>query len=397
MTEKTNIPQGYKDSPLGIIPKEWEVKRLGEICTHFKSGTTITAKEISEKGLYPVYGGNGLRGYSNTYTHNGDYILIGRQGALCGNINFVCGKSYISEHAIAVQTDENMMWLRYKLENWNLNRFSESSAQPGLSVEKLVRYKLTVPTLNEQIGIATILQLWDTAIEKQSELVEKLKLRKQALMQQLLTGKKRLPGFSGEWKRIKLGDNAERITRKNEEDNKNVVTISAQRGFVVQTDFFNKSVASEVLDNYFLVYKDEFCYNKSYSNGYPMGAIKRLKSFDKAVVTTLYICFKLKNMASVNIDFFEQYCESGIFNKELIKVANEGGRAHGLLNVTSADFFNMHMRIPNIDEQNAIAILLVNADKEIELTKEKLASLQSQKQGLMQQLLTGKKRIKNIE
>jgi Restriction endonuclease S subunits len=397
MTEKTNIPQGYKDSPLGIIPKEWEVKRLGEICTHFKSGTTITAKEISEKGLYPVYGGNGLRGYSNTYTHNGDYILIGRQGALCGNINFVCGKSYISEHAIAVQTDENMMWLRYKLENWNLNRFSESSAQPGLSVEKLVRYKLTVPTLNEQIGIATILQLWDTAIEKQSELVEKLKLRKQALMQQLLTGKKRLPGFSGEWKRIKLGDIAERITRKNEEDNKNVVTISAQRGFVVQTDFFNKSVASEVLDNYFLVYKDEFCYNKSYSNGYPMGAIKRLKSFDKAVVTTLYICFKLKNMASVNIDFFEQYCESGIFNKELIKVANEGGRAHGLLNVTPADFFNMHMRIPNIDEQNAIAILLVNADKEIELAKEKLASLLSQKQGLMQQLLTGKKRIKNIE
>ena len=397
MTEKTNIPQGYKDSPLGIIPKEWEVKRLGEICTHFKSGTTITAKEITEEGLYPVYGGNGLRGYSNTYTHNGDYILIGRQGALCGNINFVCGKSYISEHAIAVQTDEDMRWLRYKLENWNLNRFSESSAQPGLSVEKLVRYKLTVPTLNEQIGIATILQLWDTAIEKQSELVEKLKLRKQALMQQLLTGKKRLPGFSGEWKRIKLGDIAERITRKNEEDNKNVVTISAQRGFVVQTDFFNKSVASEVLDNYFLVYKDEFCYNKSYSNGYPMGAIKRLKSFDKAVVTTLYICFKLKNMASVNIDFFEQYCESGIFNKELIKVANEGGRAHGLLNVTPADFFNMHMRIPNIDEQNAIAILLVNADKEIELAKEKLASLQSQKQGLMQQLLTGKKRIKNIE
>ena len=393
MTEKTNIPQGYKDSPLGIIPKEWEVKRLGEICTHFKSGTTITAKEITEEGLYPVYGGNGLRGYSNTYTHNGDYILIGRQGALCGNINFVCGKSYISEHAIAVQTDEDMRWLRYKLENWNLNRFSESSAQPGLSVEKLVRYKLTVPTLNEQIGIATILQLWDTAIEKQSELIEKLKLRKRALMQQLLTGKKRLPACSGEWKRIKLGDIAERITRKNEKDNKNVVTISAQRGFVVQTDFFNKSVASEVLDNYFIVFRDEFCYNKSYSNGYPMGAIKRLKSFDKAVVTTLYICFKLKNIASVNIDFFEQYCESGIFNKELVKVANEGGRAHGLLNVTPTDFFNMHMRIPNIDEQNAIAILLVNANKEIELANEKLASLQSQKRGLMQQLLTGKKRI----
>ena len=108
-------------------------------------------------------------------------------------------------------------------------------------------------------------------------------------MQQLLTGKKRLPGYSGKWEWIKLGNIAERVTRKNEEDNKNVVTISAQKGFVIQTDFFNKSVASETLDNYFLVYKDEFCYNKSYSNGYPMGAIKRLKTFDKAVVTSPYI------------------------------------------------------------------------------------------------------------
>ena len=213
-------------------------------------------------------------------------------------------------------------------------------------------------------------------------------------MQQLLSGKKRLKGFSGEWKNIKLGNIAERITRKNEEDNRNVVTISAQRGFVVQTDFFNKSVASETLDNYFLVHKNEFCYNKSYSNGYPMGAIKRLKSFDKAVVTTLYICFRLKEKLRTNIDFFEQYCESGLLNKELVKVANEGGRAHGLLNVTPADFFNMHMGIPSIEEQTAIASVLVNADKEIEIHKQKLAAMQEQKKGLMQILLTGKKRIK---
>ena len=211
-------------------------------------------------------------------------------------------------------------------------------------------------------------------------------------MQQLLTGKKRLKGFEGKWKRIKLGDIAVRITRKNEEDNQNVVTISAQRGFVVQTDFFNKSVASETLDNYFLVHKNEFCYNKSYSTGYPMGAIKRLKTFDKAVVTTLYICFALKG-ETTNIDFFEQYCESGILNKELVKVANEGGRAHGLLNVTPSDFFNMHMSVPSINEQNAIASVLVNADKEIKIQKQKLAAMQEQKKGLMQVLLTGKRRI----
>ena len=330
-----------------------------------------------------------------------------------GSVLFTCigstiGKCAIADenltsnqqiNAVICNSNHNEEFLYYELSNRSnkIRLIAGEQAVPIINKSTFENIRIVCPPLIEQERIVSILSLWDTAIETQSELIEKLKLRKRALMQQLLTGKKRLPGFSGEWKRIKLGDIAERITRKNEEDNKNVVTISAQRGFVVQTDFFNKSVASETLDNYFLVHRDEFCYNKSYSNGYPMGTIKRLKSFDKAVVTTLYICFKLKNMASVNIDFFEQYCESGIFNKELIKVANEGGRAHGLLNVTPADFFNMHMRIPNIDEQNAIAILLVNADKEIELAKEKLASLQSQKQGLMQQLLTGKKRIKNIE
>ena len=239
-----------------------------------------------------------------------------------------------------------------------------------------------------------VLHNWDTAIAKQTALIEQLTLRKRGLMQQLLTGKKRLKGFEGEWKRIKLGDIAERITRKNEENSQNVVTISAQRGFVVQTDFFNKSVASEILDNYYLVHRDEFCYNKSYSNGYPMGAIKRLKTFDKAVVTTLYICFKLKEKPQTNIDFFEQYCESGLLNKELVKVANEGGRAHGLLNVTPDDFFNMHMGVPSFEEQTVIASVLVNADKEIDTQKQKLAAMQEQKKGLMQVLLTGKKRIK---
>lgn len=146
-----DIPQGYKQTAVGIIPQEWKVDRLGEICLTFKSGTTITSQSIKESGLYPVYGGNGLRGYTDSYTHNGDYILIGRQGALCGNINFIRGKAYISEHAIAVQPNESnsIEFLRYKLDFWNLNRFSESSAQPGLSVEKLVRYKLAVPPMEE--------------------------------------------------------------------------------------------------------------------------------------------------------------------------------------------------------------------------------------------------------
>ena len=387
-----HIPQGYKESPLGIIPEGWEVKRLGDLCLDIYSGRNKTR---IDSGTYPVYGSTGIIGKTNEYQYEGEKVLVARVGAHAGQVGLASGKYDVSDNTIIVENkDYYSLYFAYQqLIAANLNKMVFGSGQPLITAGMLKRMFVIYPPYEEQELINSVLKLWDTAIEKQSELIENFKLRKRALMQQLLTGKKRLPEFNGEWKRKKLGDIAERVTRKNEEDNKNVVTISAQQGFVIQTDFFNKSVASETLDNYYLVHKDEFCYNKSYSNGYPMGAIKRLTAFDKAVVTTLYICFRLKESSNINIDFFEQYCESGIFNKELVKVANEGGRAHGLLNVTPSDFFNMHMKIPSIEEQKAIATVLVNADKEIELANKKLNNLQSQKRGLMQQLLTGRKRI----
>lgn len=395
MTEKNkHIPQGYKDSPLGIIPKEWNVKKILDFAPLQRGFDLPTDKIIV--GKYPVVYSNGILNYHDEYKAKGPGVVTGRSGTI-GKVTYV--KSDYWPHNTSLWVTDfkgnNSKYVYYVYEYMGLSKFASGSGVPTLNRNDVHVSKVAIPPIEEQKHIVEVLELWDTAIERQSELIEKLNLRKRALMQQLLVGKKRLPGFSGEWECIKLGDIVERITRKNEENNKNVVTISAQRGVVAQTDFFNKSVASETLDNYFLVYKDEFCYNKSYSNGYPMGAIKRLNSFDKAVVTTLYICFKLKNNVSINIDYFEQYCESGIFNKELVKVANEGGRAHGLLNVTSTDFFNMSMRIPSIDEQNSIATILINSDKEIELAKKKLANLQSQKRGLMQQLLTGKIRINN--
>ncbi|ETZ22186.1 restriction endonuclease subunit S [Pedobacter sp. V48] len=214
-------------------------------------------------------------------------------------------------------------------------------------------------------------------------------------MQTLLTGKKSLKGFKGEWKEVKIADIFERVIRKNSEGNKNVVTISAQRGFVRQTDFFNKNIASELLDNYFLVNRGEFCYNKSYSKGYPWGAIKRLNDFDKAVVTTLYICFAIKEGSKISGDFFEQYFGMNMLDKGLMKVAHEGGRAHGLLNVTPSDFFSLKIRIPTFQEQAAIAQVLQAADQEVLLLNIKMNKLKEQKKGIMQLLLTGRKRLKH--
>ena len=384
MTDKIkHIPQGYKDSPLGIIPKEWEVKRLGEICTHFKSGFTITAREISNTGLYPVYGGNGLRGYCPKYTHDGNYILIGRQGALCGNINYVTGKNYISEHAIAVQTYENMQWLRYKLENWNLNRFSESSAQPGLSVEKLVRYKLIVPPRNEQVIIANVLQLWDTAMEKQSELIEKLKLRKRALMQQLLTGKKRLPGFSGEWKEVKLGDIFDERNETNRDDLP-LLSITGDKGVIYQSESDKRDISNDDKSKYKRICPNDIGYNtmRMWQGRSALSSIEGIVSPAYTVVTP---------HKNVDVRFMAMLIQQPRVVYDFW--THSQGLVSDTLNCKYPDFCQVKVRIPSKEEQTAIADMLYEFDKEINLANETLASLQSQKRGLMQQLLTGKKRL----
>lgn len=194
-----------------------------------------------------------------------------------------------------------------------------------------------------------------------------------------------------EWCEERLKHYFKRLTRKNSEKNQNVLTISAQYGLISQEDFFNKSVASEDKSNYFLLKKGDFAYNKSYSNGYPYGAIKRLDYYEKGIVSPLYIC--LESLQENTSDYFAQYFEAGLLNKEIHAVAQEGARNHGLLNIAVEDFFNTRVVVPKVPEQEKIAEILAGQDRAIALKEKLLAEKQKQKKYLMQQLLTGKKRL----
>ena len=407
---KNNIPVGYKDSAEGIIPQEWSVKRLGSIAKCFSGGTPKSETENMYGGIIPfIRSGEihsnstalflteeGLKKSSAKMVEVGD-LIFALYGANSGDCAISQINGAINQAILCIRSNKVInLFLQSYLE-LQKDRFIAKYLQGGqgnLSGEIVKSYAIPVPPMEEQRKIAEILGVWDEAIEKQNRLIERLEVRKRALMQRLLTGRVRLPNFTTPWQKIKLGEICKKVTRRNEENCQNVMTISAKRGFVSQTDFFNKSVASSILDNYYLVLKDEFCYNKSYSNGYPMGAIKRLKETEKAVVTTLYICFGVANSKRLNINFFEQYCEYGGLNRGLSKVANEGGRAHGLLNVTPSDFFGLKLLLPSNEEQKAIAEVLTTADDEIATHRKKLDALRLQKRGLMQQLLTGKTRVK---
>jgi len=410
----------YKDSPLGKIPGDWEVKTLGELGT-FSKGKGILKDQVISEGLRCIRYGEIYTTYDfiikdfksfineevakeSKEIKRGDILFagsgetmeeIGKAVAYMGNDKAYAGGDVI---ILSTKNEVDVECLSYALETDTVKRqkrvLGKGNSVVHIYPGDLAKVRLPLPPLPEQKAIAHVLGLMDSAINTNNRLIAQKELQKKWLMQNLLTGKKRLKGFEKEkWEETSLGDLFERVTRKNSEQNTNVVTISAQRGFVKQTDFFNKTIASDIVDNYFLVENGEFCYNKSYSNGYPWGATKRLKDFEKAVVTTLYICFSLKNSQMNSGDFFEHFFEANLLDKGLTKIAHEGGRAHGLLNVTPFDFFSLKITIPTPDEQTAIAKVLQATDKEIHLLKTKTEKLRNQKKGLMQVLLTGKKRL----
>ena len=171
---------------------EWEKYTIGDLCEEFKSGKNIKAESIQEEGVYPVFGGNGLRGYTDRYNHDGDYVLIGRQGALCGNVRFVTGKTYITEHAIAAKAtnDNYTRYLEYLFVRLNLGQFSDQSAQPGLAVNKLLKIETYVPSKAEQLKIAFLLRLLDERIATQNKIIEKLETLIKGIVETVISSQK---------------------------------------------------------------------------------------------------------------------------------------------------------------------------------------------------------------
>ena len=197
VTKGLNPNVKMKDSGVewvGDVPEHWDIKKIGYI-SMLKSGEGITSEKINEVGRFPVFGGNGLRGYCENFTHNGNYILIGRQGALCGNINYGAGKFWASEHAIVVYIKKNIsyLWLGETLKVMNLNQYSVSAAQPGLAVSNITCLKLPYPPESEQKKIAEyVLKKNDklnVLVNKSKISIRLLKERRTALISAAVTGK----------------------------------------------------------------------------------------------------------------------------------------------------------------------------------------------------------------
>lgn len=208
------------------------------------------------------------------------------------------------------------------------------------------------------------------------------------------TPKLRFPNYENSWFSYKLNDISERVTRKNKNlESQRPLTISGQLGLIDQIEYFNKSVSSKNLTGYTLIKKGEFAYNKSYSNGYPLGAIKKLERYDLGILSSLYICFSFNE--NIDKNFMKNYFESTKWYREVANIAVEGARNHGLLNIPVNDFFNININLPIQYEQEKIGNFFSKLDRQIELEEEKLELLEQQKRGYMQKIFSQELKFKD--
>ena len=392
MTTPQHIPSGYMPSPLGPIPEDWEVKRLGEVC-NFLDSQRVPIKDgdrVKMQGKYPYYGASGIIDYVNDYLFDDDLILLGEDGANILTRStplafLVSGKVWVNNHAhvLKTSTNHNRYYICNYLESLSYDKYNTGTAQPKLNREICENIPILLPNIYEQNKIADILQLWDTAIAKQTALIEQLTLRKRGLMQQLLTGKKRLKGFEG-GNFHRLGNYISECNRRNAGCNR-VLSVTNTRGFILQEEQFDKIVASNDTSNYKVVCRGEFAYNPSRVN---VGSLAMLNDYDEGILSPMYIVFK----ANENIDktYLLQCLQSWWFRGH-IPAYTQGSVRDSL---SFDGLCSMKFYIPTLQEQKAISSILERADKEIEIQKQKLAAMQAQKKGLMQVLLTGKRRIR---
>ncbi|WP_313185085.1 restriction endonuclease subunit S [Lacrimispora sp.] len=261
----------------------------------------------------------------------------------------------------------------------------------SISLPDFQKFLMSYPMLSEQIAIGNFFRILDDAITLHKRKLDGLKELKRGYLQRMFpqagqsVPQVRLAGFTEPWQKRLLGDVVDRVTRKNKGlESTLVLTISAQHGLIAQKDFFDKEVASKDVSNYYLVKNGEFAYNKSYSNGYPWGAIKRLDNYEIGVLSTLYIVFKPTNIDS---EFLTQYYETTYWHNEVSQYAAEGARNHGLLNISTSDFFDTVLTIPtDSDEQATIGNFFRMLDGQIITQKQKLSQIKQLKSAYLQKM-----------
>ena len=404
-TETKNTKSFYKTE----IPSDWEILEMNSICSKITDGTHDTPAPI-ESGipfLTALHVKEELIDFDNCYylpeeihkeifrrcnPKRNDVLMVnigaGVATTALVNVDFEFSLKNVAllkpnnEKVIGSYLNYFQVFIKPKLTQTLLN----GGAQPFLSLKQIQKLKVNIPPLPEQKAIAQVLSTADAAIHTTEKLIAQKELRKKWLMQQLLTGKKRLKGFNGKNEFRVIGQFLNEVSERNKDSKvSNVLSVTNSRGFVNQSDQFDHSVASEDASNYKIVRKGQFAYNPSRVN---VGSLDLLRNFEVGILSPMYVVFETDKDRLLPEYFYYQLKTQWFYGHIPMFVQGSVRDSLSFDSLCSMKFF-----VPSLEEQTAIAQVLQAADKEISLLKAKAEKLREQKKGLMQVLLTGKKRL----
>lgn len=384
MTDKNANKIGYKKTKLGWIPENWKIVRL-ENCFTLTSGITKPQavslfKDITYK--YPIYGGNGIIGYTDVLFLKNDTILIGRVGEKCGCVYLISNSDgyWVTDNALFINSlkiNFNFNFMYYQLLKQNLNKLRSKSGQPLISQKPIYETMITFPPIIEQEKIAEVLSCWDDGIEVLEKLLEKKQLHKKALEQMLFNEKK-------SWQLLRFDSIFKDYCKKNCPDER--LLSATQENGVIPRDMLNGKVMSPdgTLSGYKLIDIGDFVISlRSFQGGIEY-------SNYRGILSPAYTV--LKSIMEINKDFYKYFFKSYRFIEKYLSISVIGIRDGK--QISYSDLSSVKIPYPPIDEQQKIAKVLNNCDEEIRLLDKKLEMLKLQKKGLMQKLLTGEIRVK---
>lgn len=364
----------------------WEQRKLGDLCVEFRSGEFISASDITETGEYPVFGGNGLRGFTDRFNHDGEYTLIGRQGALCGNVNFAVGKSYFTEHAIAVRADKKNQtrFLYYLFSTMDLGQYSGQSAQPGLAVGNLVELKSTLPDKQEQEKISGVLTALDTLITLHQRKYEKLVNIKKSMLDKMFpkngasVPEIRFKGFTDPWEQRKLKELYFQLTERNAD------LLPYQKTLSVATMSFKtdgNGAADTSLANYKRLRTGDIAFEGHTSKEFRYGRFV-LNDVGDGIMSPRFSA--LRPLHEMPINFWKYYIHyEPIMRKVLVNSTKAGTMMNELV---INEFLQESILVPSVAEQQAIGRFFKQLDTLITLHQRKLEKLQNIKKSCLEKM-----------
>ncbi|GAB2656706.1 hypothetical protein GCM10027036_07690 [Flavihumibacter cheonanensis] len=394
---------GYKHTPLGWLPEDWEAVKLKSICS-VNQGLQIPIEDrlkeqVDGAKVYITiqYLNNGkdaefIKAASKSVCCDEDDVLMTRTGNTGIVVTGVHGVFH--NNFFKINYDKQRINKTYLIEYLNDHKTKHTilvkagtSTIPDLNHKDFYSIYFPLPPLSEQRKIAAIFSTWDEAITKTQQLIAQLQQRNKGLTQQLLTGKKRLKEFEGD---IDLHHLKEFITEVSEKNSnrlvERVLSVTNSRGFINQAEQFDREVASEDRSNYKIVRKGQFAYNPSRVN---VGSLDLLRNFDEGILSPMYVVFETDHNRLLPAFLYYHLKSHWFYGHIPMYVQGSVRDSLSFDGLTAMKFF-----IPTVEEQSTIVQILDSAHDEVKLYEQKLAVLQQQKKGLMQKLLTGEVRVK---